>query len=101
MRGERIKSPKVYGWIDRRVARRPFARDDYNAAWRKAAEYCLQHLNEWIGTADIARAVGRTTGAIDSVIADLEARESPVLLIHDDDRPQKNLMPVLKGKEYL
>lgn len=98
MRGERIKSPSVYSWIDWRTERKPFRLGSEDSRRYKAATWLLEHTGEWIGRADIAKSCGIPTATIDSVLADLESPDSPVLLLQDDERPQKQYMAVKRGE---
>ena len=59
--------------------------------------WLIEHIGEYVSTADIAHQVGRDTGQVESILADLESPESPIMLAVNDDYPRKNVLIMKKG----
>jgi DNA-binding MarR family transcriptional regulator len=98
VRGERIKSPKVIGWIDLRSQKKPYRADDTNSARYRVAEYLKDHIGEWMTSGEIAAIVGRKSQNVEAILADLENDTSYIMLVFDEDRKRRNIMAVPRGR---
>lgn len=89
--GERIKSPRIPGWIDARNQHRPHHKSERTA---NAIAYLTEHMGEYIAREELAKAIGSPGNNIDSLLADIEGQDTPFVVWADEDRRFKSLMAV-------